>query len=138
MLKCVVMPGAKEPEKKHKGDAGWDIFTAQNYVINPRERIVVNTGILVSCPDTIYFRIADKSAVASKLGLHVFAGVIDSNYRGQVKVLVYNPSSRTISIKKHFPIAQIIPTVICNEPFYIVDKLDTSVRGEAGGINNES
>ena len=135
MLKCVVLHDAKAPTKNYTGDAGWDIYSYRRYRINPHERVIIQTGIKVSCPENIYFRIADKSGIATKKGFHVLAGVIDSTYRGEVKVLVLNMTNRPIFINRHEAIAQMIPTLICQEPLYLVDKLEQTARAESGGIN---
>ena len=135
MLKCLVLPNAKAPTKKFTGDAGWDLYAYRKYMIQPFERVVIQTGIKVSCPENIYFRIADKSGVATKKGLHVLAGVVDSTYRGEVKVLVINFTKRPVMIQRHEPIAQMIPTFISQDPLYLVNSLEETQRAETGGIN---
>lgn len=135
MLKCLVLPNAKAPTKNFTGDAGWDLYAFRKYRINPHERMIIQTGVKVSCPENIYFRIADKSGTATKKGLHVLAGVIDSTYRGEIKILVLNMTDRPVFINRHEAIAQMIPTVISQEPLYLVERLEETERAESGGIN---
>ena len=135
MLRCLVLPNAKAPTKNFTGDAGWDLYAYREYVIHPFERVVIQTGVKVSCPENVYFRIADKSGLATRKGLHVLAGVVDSTYRGEVKVLVINFTNKPVFVNRHEAIAQMIPTYICQEPLYLVERLEETERAETGGIN---
>ncbi len=85
-----ISPSAIKPENQHAGDAGFDIFSDIRVTINPMQRAVVSTGISIEIPEGYYGRIAPRSGLAVKKGLDVLAGVVDSNYRGELGVVLIN------------------------------------------------
>lgn len=82
-------PAGKRPIKAFPGDAGFDLFPTAEMKIWPGERRLVPTGVAVAVPPGYYGRIAERSGYGAK-GLGVGAGVIDSGYRGEIMVAVYN------------------------------------------------
>lgn len=84
-------PAAKAPSNS-KGNAGWDIHSCEDIIINPGERVIVNTGICMAIPQGVYGEIKERSGLAAKNGIAVMGGVIDSSYRGEVKVILRNTS----------------------------------------------
>ena len=116
---------AQVPFRANESDAGYDLFSTEYVTIEPFQRKLVATGISVEIPPGFYGRIAPRSGLACKKGIDVMAGVIDSGYRGEVKVLLisfnfegYNlkpnayeamfGSSNKIDIKPGDRIAQLI------------------------------
>jgi dUTP pyrophosphatase len=83
-------PEGKEPFRANESDAGYDLFSTEYAVIEPFQRKLVSTGINVEIPQGFYGRVAPRSGLACKKGIDVMAGVIDSGYRGEVKVLLIN------------------------------------------------
>lgn len=81
---------AMTPERQNKGDAGYDLYAVERMKIKPMCRQLVNTGLSIQIPEGYYGRIAPRSGLAYKSGIDVMAGVIDSNYRGEIKVLLMN------------------------------------------------
>jgi deoxyuridine 5'-triphosphate nucleotidohydrolase len=81
---------AREPFQANESDAGYDLFSTQYITIEPFQRKLVSTGISVEIPQGFYGRIAPRSGLACKNGIDVMAGVIDSGYRGEIKVLLIN------------------------------------------------
>jgi dUTP pyrophosphatase len=77
-------------------------------------------------------RVAPRSGLAVKYGIDVLAGVIDSTYRGEWKVVLHNTSNTTFSFAKGDRIAQAIPERISNDNFEFVDELTETVRGSGG------
>jgi dUTP pyrophosphatase len=126
------------PKKAHDDDAGFDLFSDEDIVIDSLERKLVSTGVSFSLPflnlknQSIYLRIAPRSGLAVKSGINVFAGVVDFNYRGEVKVCLFNSSKIPFEIKKGDRIAQIIPTIIYIDNLLEVGSLDETERGERG------
>lgn len=96
------------PVKGSPGAAGYDIISAEDVVLTPLERKLVSTGIKIIIPPHLYGRIAPRSGLALKKGIDVGAGVIDSDYRGEVKVLLFNFGSEEVSLPKGSRIAQLI------------------------------
>tara|TARA_R110002020_G_scaffold384698_1_gene595688 strand:+ start:487 stop:960 length:474 start_codon:yes stop_codon:yes gene_type:complete len=85
-----IHPDGKEPFRANESDAGYDLFSTEYVVIEPFQRKLVSTGINVEIPQGFYGRVAPRSGLACKKGIDVMAGVIDSGYRGEVKVLLIN------------------------------------------------
>lgn len=83
-------PDAIAPKSAKLGDAGYDLFSTERIIINPLERKLVSTGIAVEIPEGFYGRIAPRSGLAIKNGIDVLAGVIDSGYRNEIKVVLIN------------------------------------------------
>ena len=100
-------PEARRPEKKSEIAAGYDISAVENKTIRPWKREVVSTQIALAIPQGAYGRIAPHSRLALK-GIDVTAGVIDSDYQGEVKVLLVNYSDVQFKIKTGNRIAQLI------------------------------
>ena len=126
---------AKLPSKAHPGDAGWDLFTniTQEIVIEPGSRRLISTGCSFAIPDGYYGRIADRSGNACKMGVHVLAGVIDSQYRGEVKICLTNlDKENSLRIKYGDKIAQMIITKIHEGGMIEVEDLDATERGADG------
>ncbi|MDD5294499.1 MAG: dUTP diphosphatase [Patescibacteria group bacterium] len=102
-----IKPNAKLPQRTHEGDAGLDLYAADYYSLLPGESIVVSTGIKMAIPEGYAGLIWDKSGVA-KSGIHTTAGVIDSNYRGEILVNMINLSEDIYNIAPGQKIAQIL------------------------------
>ena len=73
---------AQLPQKCSKGAAGYDLFSDEDAVVKAQSRCLVQTGICIAVPEENYGRIAPRSGLALKHGIHIGAGVIDSDYRG--------------------------------------------------------
>lgn len=123
---------AKVPTRNTSTDAGLDIFSSETLLIKAGVWKAVGTDISISIPDGYYARIAPRSGLAYKYGIDVFAGVVDSGYRGEIKVILYNAGKSDYLVNLHDKIAQlIIEKCYIWEP-QIVDDLDNSTRGERG------
>ena len=125
-------PEATLPTKTNPTDAGFDLYSTVDADILPGQRKLLPTGVSMAIPSGYYGRIADRSGNAFSLGLHVLAGVVDSHYRAEVKVLLVNLSDVPVEIKRGHRIAQIIITSISNLPLTQVDELDSTDRGTSG------
>jgi dUTP pyrophosphatase len=129
---------AKLPIKINENDAGYDLFSDQEILISAKCREIVSTGIAIQLPkignhyEEIYARIAPRSGMAVKSGIDVFAGVIDREYTGEIKVCLFNSSNKDFKIEKGQKIAQLIPTLIFKDKIVEVEELDDTKRGEKG------
>ncbi len=83
-------PEGKEPFRANSSDAGYDLFSTEYVTLEPFQRKLISTGINVEIPEGFYGRVAPRSGLACKKGIDVMAGVIDSGYRGEIKVLLIN------------------------------------------------
>lgn len=124
-------PQAKLPQKAHANDAGYDLYSIDYYSINPYGQALVSTGLKMAIPNGYTGLIWDKSGLASE-GITTMGGVIDSGYRGEIKVIVKNLSEDIFNIIPGQKIAQIIiqatPNLkICEKK--ITDETERQIRG---------
>jgi dUTP pyrophosphatase len=96
------------PRRASDGAAGYDLFSSENVQVPPRGRRLVSTGISIKIPPGLYGRIAPRSGIAVKNGIDVGAGVVDMDYRGEVKVLLFNMSDEAFEVCIGERIAQLI------------------------------
>jgi dUTP pyrophosphatase len=126
-----IVEGAKLPSYHHQGDAGLDIFSAVDCVLEPGAAMAVPTGIKVAIPEGYAGLIWDKSGISLK-GVHKLAGVIDSGYRGEVKVVLVNLGREPFRIEKGMKIAQLLIQPIVGVQVVETDELGETSRGEEG------
>jgi len=135
-----VNDNAKLPVKGTSKSAAFDLHSSENVMIEPRSRQLVCTGLkLDDCPDDTYLRIAPRSSLAVK-GIDVGAGVVDSDYRGKVKVLVINTTDEVYQVCVHDRIAQLIPEALTPNTYCTIvgeenstdDPFLRETRGEGG------
>ena len=96
------------PSLANKNDAGFDLRSNEEKILNPGERTIVSTGIKIKIQEGYMGIIKDRSGLAIKNGLHCLAGVIDSGYRGTVGVVIINLSEHSFTIEKGMRVAQMI------------------------------
>jgi dUTP pyrophosphatase len=124
-------PEAKLPERAHPYDAGLDLFAAEDCSIPPYGQDLIPTGIRLAIPDGYVGLIWDKSGLASQ-GFTTMGGVIDSRYRGEIKVIFKNLSEDIYHIQAGQKIAQLLIQKI-ELPDIQVGKIeDDSQRGGGG------
>lgn len=91
------------------GDVGYDLTSTRDIVIKPNSDALVSTGLsIVKMPYGCYGRIAPRSGLALKFKLNIHAGVIDPNYKGELKILLFNHSRNDINIQRGTRAAQLI------------------------------
>ena len=125
---------AVAPMRATSGSAGYDISSAVDASILPNERLAVSTGIAIGVPEGTYGRIAPRSGLAYKFGIDVFAGVIDADYRNEVKVILYNSGDQPFVIKTGDRIAQLVLEVIKTPDVALVLEMDDTSR--TGGFGS--
>ena len=127
------------PERMSAGAAGYDIRGIESICIPTNERAVISTGIAVELPKGVYGRLAPRSGLTVKKGLNVGAGVIDPDYKGEIKVVLFNHSSEPQYIGKGDRIAQLILEQIKTPIMKEVAELTGSERASGGfgstGVN---
>jgi len=96
------------PKRATPGSAGFDLYTPQNVRIEGRGKTLVDLKLQILLPENTYGRIAPRSSLSWKYFLDVGAGVIDSDYQGSIKVLLYNFSEESVVLKRGTAIAQLI------------------------------
>ena len=121
------------PKRETEGSAGYDLRAASDtYCLMPGERGLVETGFAWEIPAGMVGQVRPRSGLAVREGLHVMAGVIDSDYRGEVKVLLVNMGDKPIEIKHGDRIAQMVVTPFHGTELIEVDELDDAERGTGG------
>jgi dUTP pyrophosphatase len=125
---------ATTPVRGTPGSAGLDLSSVESGVVPPRGRAMVSTGLSVRVPEGTYGRIAPRSGLAAKHGIDVGAGVIDSDYTGVVKVVLFNHSDTEFAYNPGDRIAQFVLEVIVCPDVEMVDEIldEAKTRGEGG------
>ena len=127
-------PKAILPTYAHTGDSGWDLYSCENVILPPNGRVLVSTGLAMAIPQGYEGCIRPRSGNALKFGYTVLntPGTIDSNYRGEIKVILFNTTDNVILIKEQDRIAQMViqklPIIFLKE----VNELDSTNRGSDG------
>lgn len=126
---------ALNPQYHSAGAAGADIYAClkEDLIIMPMQVSLVPTGIAIEIPDGYEVQIRPRSGLASKgIILPNSPGTIDSDYRGEIKIILLNLSKEPFIVKNHDRIAQMILSKFEKIEFLEVDELSPSERGEGG------
>ena len=120
------------PSKATKYSVGLDFYSPSDYLICPLSQIQILTQIKIRVPLGHYCRLASKSGLAVKHQIHVGTGVIDPDYTGEVKILLFNAKRHYYLIRKGDPIAQLILEKVSLPILRNMDELPPTNRGEKG------
>lgn len=131
-----VNPEAKLPNYAHPGDAGMDLFADESCVVEPGKRVLVGTGVAMKIPFGYVGLIWDKSGLAAKQGITLLAGVIDSGYRGEVKVVVQNLGHEPFEVVKGNKIGQMLIQAVAAPEIVDVEELDSDTSRSEGGFGS--
>ena len=131
------------PKNAYEGDAGYDLCATQNITLKPFERCLVPTGLAVQIPEGYAGFVLPRSGLALKQGLSLVnaPGLIDSNYRGELKAIAINLDPQN-NIELHIGdrIAQLVIMKVENAHFECRETLDETERGASGfgssGVQN--
>ncbi len=121
------------PHYAHDGDAGLDLYSTEDYLLKPGERVLVSTGIKIAVPKGYEAQVRPKSGLALKHGLSVVntPGTIDAGYRGEVGVIVINLGKEDVKIEKEKKVAQMVFNKV-EEATFSEEELDDTKRGIGG------
>ena len=123
---------AKLPTRGSRFAAGLDLYSIESHTIAARGRAVVRTGLAVAIPHGFYGRVAPRSGLAVKHGLDVLAGVVDSDYRGEILCALVNHGEERVEIEAGMRVAQLVIEAIATpEPVWSEDLSETQ-RGGGG------
>ena len=120
------------PTRGTQYSAGYDLYSSEPVLIYRRKTGIIPTGISITLPEGTYGRIAPRSSLAARNGIDVGAGVIDQDYRGEIKVILFNHSNKDFEINEGDRIAQLIITPIVTPEIIQVDELNETERGDGG------
>ena len=128
--------GLPLPEYATPGAAGMDAVAAIDapLVLAPGQRAAVPTGLSMAIPDGFEVQVRPRSGLAFKHGLTVAnaPGTIDSDYRGELKVLLVNLGTEPVTIERGMRIAQLVPAAATRARLVVVETLDDTTRGSGG------
>lgn len=137
-----INPEAKIPSYAHEDDAGLDVFSCEDVTLMQGERKIISTGISSEIPSGYAALIWDKSGLAGNKGIKTMAGVIDSGYRGEWRIVLLNTSIENYEIRKGDKIAQALIQPVEKAEIEISEELTDSARNEGGfgstGIRQEN
>ena len=123
---------ARLPQKGSIMAAGYDLYASESQTIPAKEKALISLGISMAIPLGCYGRIAPRSGLAVKKFIDVGAGVIDSDYRGEVKVLLFNFGNEEFTVNVGDRIAQLVIEQIALTNLVEVETLDDTLRGVGG------
>lgn len=123
-------PDAKIPQFALAGDAGMDLFSVEDVLLKPGERVSCPTGIAIKLPERYVGLIWDKGGPSHKFGIKTLGGVFDSNYTGEYLIGLVNLSQEDYKIEKGQKIAQVLIQKIEIPEIEEVDELDQTNRGD--------
>ena len=139
MIKVLVKKlnsSAKLPSYKTNGASGMDLMACINEPINlkPGESFLVPTGLAVAIPEKYEIQIRPRSGLAAKNSISILntPGTIDSDYRGELKIILFNHGNKNFKINKNDRIAQMVLTPVIKMDLEETNELPVSLRGERG------
>ena len=126
--------GLPLPAYATDGAAGMDVVAAEDIDLAPGARHAVATGFAMAIPDGFEVQVRPRSGLALKHGITCLntPGTIDSDYRGEVKVILANLGSETFAVRRGERIAQLVPAPVQRAAFTEVASLDDTARGGGG------
>ena len=126
--------GLDLPAYATDGSAGMDVLAAESVTIRPGQRHAVATGLSVAIPENYEIQVRPRSGLAFKHGITVpnTPGTIDSDYRGELKVLLINHGPDDFAIQRGDRVAQLVLAPVTQAQWEEVDELDDTARGEGG------
>ena len=129
--------GLPLPSYASAGAAGLDIVAAEDLILAPGGRHAVATGFAIAIPEGYEVQVRPRSGLALKHGITCLntPGTIDSDYRGEVKVILANLGAEPFEVRRGERIAQLVPAPVQRAGFREVDDLDSTGRG-AGGFGS--
>ena len=126
-------PRAKLPSYVHPGDAGLDFFALEDCIVPAGKQLSnIRTGVSIAIPQGYVGLFWDKSGLAAKYGLKVMAGVIDSGYRGELLLSLFNTSSTDYSFKAGDKVMQLVVQPVQSVEVVEVQELSDTSRGDGG------
>lgn len=126
--------GLPAPAYATAGAAGMDVISAEDLVLAPGARHAVATGLAMAIPDGFEVQVRPRSGLALKHGISVpnTPGTIDSDYRGELKVILINHGAEPFEIRRGDRVAQLVLAPVTRASWIEVAELDETARGEGG------
>ena len=139
MIKILVKKfdkNVKLPTYKTSGSSGMDLmaYIKNRITINPGKTALIPTGIAVAIPENYEIQIRPRSGLAAKKGISILntPGTVDSDYRGEIKIILINLSRKSFIVKSGDRVAQVIVCPVVKGKLQEVKNLPKTVRGKRG------
>lgn len=129
-----LMEGAIAPEYQSAGAAGMDLCSTEAFELKPMERRGVTTGVKIALPEGFEAQVRPRSGLALKHGISMVnsPGTIDSDYRGEIRVILINLGQDVVRFDKGDRVAQLVIAPVTRAIWNIVEELESTERGEKG------
>lgn len=126
--------GLDLPAYATSGAAGMDVLSAESVTLKPGQRHAVATGLAMAIPQGFEIQVRPRSGLALKHGISVpnTPGTIDSDYRGELKIILINHGSDEFNIARGDRVAQLVLAPVVQASWDEVEELDETARGEGG------
>jgi len=118
------------PKKAYEGDAGFDVYSLEDKILKQGEFRQFKLGIAIEIPLNTVAIMSERSGMAMKFGITSIGNIIDSNYRGEISIILINLGPRNFEIKAGDRIGQIILSQLVRTDSIEVEELSDSERGE--------
>jgi dUTP pyrophosphatase len=118
------------PKYIREGDAAMDFYANETKIIQPNHREIISTGIAMAIPKGFVGLLWDRSGMAANHGIKRLGGVIDSNYRGEIKIILHNLSNQPFTVEKGTRIVQMLIQSVEQKQILEVQNLDDTERNE--------
>lgn len=127
-----LVPNATLPTRGSGRAVGYDLYSTDEVVVPPTHRALIGTGIATVLPVGVYGRVAPRSGLAVKHGIQVGAGVVDPDYTGEIKVVLFNHGDKDFEVRRGDRIAQLILERCETPDVEEVGAVDETERGSGG------
>ena len=133
-LPITLSDGATVPTYATEGAAGMDVRTIEDVLLQPMDRKLVRTGIHMAIPPGFEIQVRPRSGLALKHGISLVnsPGTIDSDYRGELGIIMINLGAEPVSLNKGDHIAQLVLAPVVKASVVVVEQLDETERGGGG------
>ena len=128
-------PDLPLPGYAHVGDAGMDLYAADDVTLEPHQRALVPTGLAIALPDGYVALVHPRSGLAARFGVSIVnaPGTVDAGYRGEITVLLVNLDPRDpVHLRRGDRVAQLLVQQVEKARFVEVQRLPGSARGDGG------
>jgi dUTP pyrophosphatase len=134
LLVRLLHPEARPPARTRSGDAGYDLRSVEAVTLPPGGRHAVATGLALALPPGVAGLVTPRSGLAARHGITCLnaPGLVDPDYRGEVKVILHNAGEEPFHVEPGDRIAQLLLVVYDSPTLRVVDALPETDRGEAG------
>lgn len=133
---CLTSTRAQAPRRGSPDAAGLDLFSAEDCSVPAHGKATIATDIAIVLPESCYGRIAPRSGLAVKYCIHVGAGVVDPDYRGNISVVLFNFGTENFAVNRGDAIAQLICEKYVSPQVEIVSKINADTERGCQGFGS--